>query len=451
MVRAVKTPSKSISVKYDVDKAKSEGELDIGSKRGTSVLGALQGDHVTAYSLIEYGFIRALSKLKTEEVEQLFELRHRNSLREKRNHLYTFISSVAALDWERREELYSMVDGILRDYNRNRTKKKVLREETKRVKEDESLSGTNLSLALGAIEGKYKDNGTKIRDALTEMVRLLLTFYNHIPGTSYFPVKGFTPVDESATIRNSKRDLPLAVFEIVKFMAENQSERALTLKVQSVLLPNVLGLFHYPEITDESALGEHRGVTLTNKTKLSMSRDNDRNSLITMLTRHLHIIFSIYRDELSTDFVRDEITRLFVDSVIRGEKGKTNIGWPSFRNDIESITNEVKAGLKAGRDAVENSHYTKRKQYTDELVSSDDEDEPTRPIPIRVKIKKEEPIVSGISEQQELEQLRKLRSLIQNAKEGDISSSLRQQMEKECGIVFQVPSAMSQVDLGKTK
>jgi hypothetical protein len=85
--------------------------------RGPSVLGSIQGDHVTAYALVKKGFARALQDLELNSEESLADLK------ERRGRIYNFISSIATLDEQRRDNLYEGLTQILRNYNQQRFKK----------------------------------------------------------------------------------------------------------------------------------------------------------------------------------------------------------------------------------------------------------------------------------------------------------------------------------------
>lgn len=85
--------------------------------RGPSVLGSIQGDHVTAYALVKRGFARTLQELELNSEESLADLK------ERRGRIYNFISEIATLDESRRDSLYEGVTQILRSYNKQRFKK----------------------------------------------------------------------------------------------------------------------------------------------------------------------------------------------------------------------------------------------------------------------------------------------------------------------------------------
>ena len=417
-----KSASSSILVDFRLNaKKKDVYELKIEG-RGTSVLGNVQGDHVTPYGLVEYGFYRILDGLRNEEVNNLFELQNRKSLRHRRSRLYDFISAIAVLDYtKKKESLYGRIDAILADYNKKRSPKKKIRESTKVAKNDTSLIGSNLETILTGIEAKYKENGALVRDTLKEITRLVLTFYNHIPHTTYFPIDGFAASSDEGSI------IKAALSEIEKNVA---SSKQLQKKNPVVELGKCLKsvadatsrLIHYPEITgvkvvevgvpkvsltfpdsadlsgvvcnrtkiisSDDVLGAHRAHTLYNgAVRTAKSRDNTQEMLIKAITRHLHIVRSVY--ELDEHFYTKERVLSVVEKIIKDEKVKkkcgdkeidVQMGWPSFVNATDEIAVDVLAGLDELRKKSEIYHYTMYEEY-DDLESSSDEEESTKPNP----------------------------------------------------------------------
>jgi hypothetical protein len=453
-----KPASKSISVTFSPEK---NHEFGIDG-RGTSVLGKLQGDHVTAYGLVEMGFYRALSSLESEEVFELFKLENRNSLRERRGKVYDFISAIAALDTTKNAvSMYQRVDGILEEYNEKRHLKTRLRADTRKAQEDDELDGRNLKRVLHSIESEYKENGDFVRESLLKIVGLVMTFYNHIPNTAYFAIPEFEAgKDEGSAVRTSTKALdnivrkaePLSKIDSV--VARNK----ITILLGSAV-DNISNLIHFPEIvpvhyTDKKGkvttksvdefLGEHRAETLAYGARTARARDNTEQSLTSALTKHMHITFATY-PELEEVFSSDDIVNSFVRKVIGGRNGEpSDMGWPSFNNKVAigRISLAVRNGLESLKDKAQKKHYTSYAEY-DDLVSSDDEEESTKPKPRIAKPKakalttmkvKKEAITITEEEFTELQELRKLKAIV-DAKEG-VSFAVREEIKRECPTLY---------------
>lgn len=119
------------------------------------------------------------------------------------------------------------------------------------------------------------------------------------------------------------------------------------------------------------------------------------------------------------------------------------MGWPTFRRQSERdrIYELVKDKLKDFKKMTKEKHYTSYEEY-DDLVSSDDEEESTKPRPRIAKPKaktlmkvKQEVIVVDEDTLRELEELRKFKQLVE--KEGAISHLLKQKLKKECPSLYQ--------------
>ncbi len=454
-----KPASKSIVVTFSPEK---DYEFGIDG-RGTSVLGKLQGDHVTAYGLVEMGFYRALSSLESEEVFELFELENRNSLRERRGKVYDFISAIAALDSSRNAvSLYKRVDSILEEYNEQRNLKTNLRADTKKAQEDAGLDGKNLKRVLQSIESEYKENGDFVRESLLKMVGLVMTFYNHIPNTAYFAIPEFEAgKDEGSAVRTSTKALENIVKTAEPFSKIDSvaARNKITILLGSAV-DNISNLIHFPEIipvnyTDKKGkvttksvdefLGEHRAKTLADGARTTAkARDNTEQSLTSALTKHMHITFATY-PELEEVFTSDEVVNSFVKKVIGGRNGEPNdMGWPSFNNNaaIGRISLAVRSGLESLKDKAREKHYTSYEEY-DDLVSSDDEEESTKPKARIAKPKakaltamkvKKEAITITEEEFTELQELRKLKAIV-DAKV-DVPFVVREEIKRECSTLY---------------
>lgn len=454
-----KAASASISADFRHNAGKGVHELRIDG-RGTSVLGKPQGDHVTSYGLVENGFYRALSGLRNEEVDNLFELGNRQSLRGKRSKIYDFISAIAVLDGGKTESLYSRVDGILDDYNRKRLPKTQIREQTRTAQDDAGLTGSNLESILSGIEMKYKENGTLMRASLKEITRLVLTFYNHVPNTAYFLIEGFAaPRDEGSIIKSALPVIESHIAASKTLKQENSvASRARLGHNLTSVIDSISSLIHYPEITRvnvvdkgkivgtktaEEVLGEHRSYTLTNGAKTTArARDNTKETLVNALAKHLHITFAVY-PELEEVFDKREMVSALVRKVIGGKAGGAN-GWPTFNNaaGIADITTRVEEGLETFRKWSKDFHYTKYPRYA-ELESSDDEEESTKPRP-RIAVAKakalapaqikQEAITITEEELRELQELRKFKAIV-DAKV-DVSFVVQEEIKRECPTLY---------------
>ncbi len=441
----------SSSIKATIKPAANnqEYELDIAG-RGTSVLGSnKQGDHVTAYSLVEEGLRRALSGLSRAEVDELFELGNRDSLRGKRNKLYDFISAIAVLDPDSTkatkkkagvlysDKLFDDIDGILRKYNDKRTRKTKLREDTRTFQDDLTLVDGNLSAALGNIEQSYNKNGEYIRETFTEIAGAILTFYNHIPGTSYFAIPGFAAEkDEGGLVRAAKPILEAAINTCKTLDNSNVGGRIIKQRQLDTIVTSIAGLMHYPEITDANILYQHQLDTQNYgaKRRPSLYRENSENNLVISLARHMHIVFASY-PELNTLFTKDEIVKPFISKMINGkEPGK--ILWPTFNRqaDIDRISGSVVTTLNQLNMYLDGRKYNARNSYQ-YLESSDDEDEPTKPrIKVKQEVPREEPALVKTDTQAELEELRRLKEFFQqgiNSGSIILSSGCKQELKEK--------------------
>ena len=157
--------------------------------RGTSVLGSGQGDHVTSYALIKKGFSRALLGLELEGVENL------SDLRDGRGIIYDYISTVAVLDGDNRNSLYESVNRTLDGYNERRFKQNFV--QAVEALPDATLRDKNLRKI-------YISNGHAICDSFREMAESTLTFFNHIPQTSFLRIDTYkAPGEESQKIKSA--------------------------------------------------------------------------------------------------------------------------------------------------------------------------------------------------------------------------------------------------------
>lgn len=414
--------SNSIKTNYTKDPSTSTHKLTI-TGRATSVLGKLQGDHVTAYALVEKGLHRAISGVTDAEVGELYELANRDSLRHRRGKLYEFVSSIAVLDQKNIDKLYNGIHSILEDYNESRESKTELREETKRLQNDESLIGKNLSSALKSVEASYNKNGKLLRDTLTEICRLILTFYNHIPRTSYLPIKGFEAAsNEGSTIRNSLTAIDKELVDYMKYDDSSIASRTAKNNHLNKIIKSIANLMHYPEITNDKILTKHQSDAIASTVKLIEPRDNRKSNLIKALARHLHIVSTAY-PELKEELIRDSSIKDFVTLMIRGKDKEL---WPKYSKNksIKEISESVKVELEEIQEQLGENRYINNDYYI-VLESSSDEDEPTKP---RKKGDNTDLL-------RELDELRKYKQIMEEAiKKGDIElpPSTKVKLAKAC-------------------
>ena len=421
-----KKASKSVIASYDTSNIPTP--LKISGKRPPSVLsGSHQGDHVTAYRLVEEGLYNAISNLSEEEITGLSFLNNRNSLRSKRSKLYNFISVLGSLEVsDNRVILYNVIDEMLAKYQEARGRKTDLRDKTRVAQENVDLDEGTLKGVLSGIDASYKLNGGLLQNFFTEASRYLLTFYNKIPGTAYFAIKEFeAPAGEGSKVSTSIRGIKEQMAKIGNI---EKNSPALTIKLNRDIIPLVLNLIHYPQITHkdgktaEEILGEHRANTLTDGGRTAVARDNDENKLGYALARHIHLTFAAFPD-LPKIFSVKDFSDSFVSAFIKDER----TGWPGYNNDanIPQISDNVWYQLNIMKKATNDNHYTKREKYTEELLSSDDEEEVTTPSPRNHEI----------SPSIELEQLRKYHQIMSKAiEDGDLilPENIREELVEKC-------------------
>lgn len=424
--------------------------------RARSVLGNSQGGHVTAYRLIEEGLYRALSELKNSEVEELHHLQNRNSLRDKRFKLYNFISAVSALIEKPEEDakfdskffqdykiFQSKFNALLEKYNDQRFKKTEIRNRRYELQSDQSLTEDNFKNISKEIEGRYKTNGQLMREFFIEATRLLLTVYNKIPKSSFFEVEGFgSKAGEGSRVREAIKSIKN---NIEKCYAIKDNSAALQVKLSNNIVPALLELIHYPEITEFQKI--KNGTRITKKTSellvanliktenygssLAKPRNNSNEDLVKILARHIHIAVAIY-PELTEIFDCSELINDFVSKFVT----RKEFGWPSYNNQhkINNLAKEVDTEFNRLQLLSLERNYI---NFSQSLASSDDEDEissssfrnpssaATKPLAVLV--------TKNISERDELIELRKFKEIIE--KEIDIPPQILLKIKECCPIL----------------
>ncbi len=222
--------------------------------------------------------------------------------------------------------------------------------------EDQNLIGISYEQALKNQEARFRENGEKIRLVFTNVCALLLTFYNKIPHTSYHCIEGFE--EGSGDIRGAIT----RISEVLTWIREQPPEgvissAVLTTKREQVV--NVMNsLIHYPEITDEAKLIAHATENIDKKGRTNQPRNNNKDTLIMLLSRHIHIFFAVYPELKNVFNQSGELIDDFIDKFIG--YGTPPPNWPSFTSEVErqSIKDEVRAGVIALENAVSLNHYT---------------------------------------------------------------------------------------------
>ncbi len=430
-------PSKSIKPNYSPSKARNSGVWNFNLQdRAPSVLPKAQGDHVTAYRLVEEGLYKKLSELTLDERENLADIDNRDLLRARRSGLFDYVSALAVLDLDRKDSLYLALDQVLISYNQNRHKKTEIRQNVTTFHDDSTLAGLAYEEALRGQEAKFNENGEKIRGIFTSTAELLLTFYNKIPHTAYFNIKGFE--EGPGDIKTAKTKID----EVNKWIKEQSgdveiSSGVLTAK-RTPIIEAMNSLIHYPEITDSAKLSEHLAENIDKQGKKNQPRNNSKDTLIMLLSRHVHIFFSVHPEIKNTFNKNGELIDDFVDKFIG--KGESKPNWPSFASDdeeMQSIKDGVKDGVKELEESVSANHYSqwkelKKTSYINDLDSSEDDDISTKPrmkvVPIageKITDVKDQEVESMIKE---LEKLRIFKGVVQKNR-GAIPESVMKEID----------------------
>ncbi len=398
MPKSKKSPgtTKPLIITYEESKNRDH-DLLISSNRPTSVT-ENQGDHVSPYVWIIYGIKKRVEHILQSEIEELFRHKNRKSLREKRRGLYDFVSHIAALHPNNNKvnKLYENIDLALEDYNENRNKKTNIRNKIEEIKNSPTTPIQEINLTKQAIRSEYNQNLNSIESLIKRIVNIILTFYNHIPYTSFRKLnakkiteaidekelKKFQAEDrEGSKVNQNKNQIEGIIAESIE-IKDIPAERA---KIKS-LIEIMAEVMHYPEITNEELLGLLRSEVTSGGIKLEKARDNSKETLILLLARHIYITFLTF-PELKERLTENTIVELFVNRIIKGgEDGK--FGWPKFKDNenIQDIQGQTILKIEELNKRAEELSYIKREQY-EELesspdvypdVSSDEEDNPVR-------------------------------------------------------------------------
>jgi hypothetical protein len=345
-----------------------------------------QGDHVTAYALVDHGLYRIVGSISEEEIHSLSVLDHRNALRRRRSRLYDFVSAIAVIDLDRKDFLYKALDQDLQSYHQDRVKKLTIKQEVTKLHGDPLARGDAYEGALKWHEQSFRQNGEKMRVLFCSASALALTFYNKIPHTAFEEFKDYK--DPPGQIKTAISKLDTEVAEWIKKQEQgNVQQEQGSVPVSESAKNNHIKeymqhLIHYPQIS-ESVLNKQSQA----KGKRYCPRNNDKEILIKLLCRHVHIFFAVYPEMKRRFDLNDELLDYFVEFFIetKPNKEKPEQNWPMFKNkeDMQSIKEGVKAGVSKLSDLLEEHHYThvwRASQPDANMDSSDDEEISTEPI-----------------------------------------------------------------------
>ena len=324
-----------------------------------------QGDHVTSYGLIEYGCRKILDQLSKEE-DEFCEFRARKLTKNRRSTLFSFISSVTAVDEDnyRRSVFAQELTSIITDYNNKRHSKKKLFQDTREAKSSSDKA------TLLEIEKKHNQNAQFLQEVLGQMVVLILSFYNKINRSAYFPINFIK--DNKSEGNNIKKALQKIGSDITflerQFKAQKYYQNELNIAVSSIYT-----LFYYPQISEESKIKNMHDMS-NNALKYYCfdHRDNAVENLCLSIARHLYFVFIIF-NELSDVNLQNAIMKSFVNKVIDGGKD-SKFGWPCFKNQKPEVIDKVQKDLDKIKNRAKEYYQQDSQQYLD-IASSSDEDE----------------------------------------------------------------------------
>ena len=393
--------------------------------RGPSVLGSIQGDHVTAYALVKRGFARTLQDLELNSEESLADLK------EKRGKIYNFVSAIAALDESRRDGLYEGSTQILRNYNQQRFEKSEISSIESFAREQQTTENHEVAATiLSHMEKEKLANGQIICSSLEKMAETLMTFYNKVPATAFLQIEGFeAPANEgpkataslnrlerfsAGRFEDEQREFDKIKASLEEEVASLKSEidssssnrrsgkkvgekstelkqkydRLASLDFEEFLfekvVQNISSLFFYPEI-DPRLLEAHASKT-AEKASTASPRNNAKEDLVSAAAKHMHIVFSAY-PELTEKYDQEQLTSAFVANVItqpyevknpenKRKNATRKCGWPSFNDEapIREISAAAVDNLRQlHQNTVQNSY-----SETEKFKSAQSSKEPSR-------------------------------------------------------------------------
>ncbi|MGI9214095.1 MAG: hypothetical protein ACR2HS_00010 [Gammaproteobacteria bacterium] len=241
------------------------------------------GDHVTAYHLIKEGLNRIFNAIPYEALYELTKYNNRKFLRERREKIYNYISTISVIDNNeaRKKGFYKACDKVVRNYLDNKQPKQNIREVFKQRKFSE-------------VKQQYESNRDYLLEMFKKLSAIVLTFYNKIENSSFYKIKDHeAKPTEGAEVKKSVNGMTaIGAWLNDLDMSDYVHTTIITAKRQSII-NYMLSLIHYPEITPQSLkehLREYKDLAGTK----SKPRNNNLETLSTMLARHIHIFFSVY-------------------------------------------------------------------------------------------------------------------------------------------------------------
>lgn len=323
------------------------------SGRGTSILGSLQGDHVTAYGLIKRGITHSFTNVVIRKAEDLDQIRVRRDEK-----LFPYLSAITCVNERFQDDFVEDLEKIMTNYNNGRFKKTYLNR-LKAIEQSYPDGDENKEALTDTIEKAYIGNCHAMCRETEEITRSLLTHYNHVPNTTFpkDPNNPDTHDERSALDRlDSDHKVASAMIKVCQEEIEKQekeiedarnlsSSSRRTRKNNPELLGNNLDalkdslielkknklenqisdikeLFFYPRISDEDheinsqiakdpcSLREWQKEN--NFSQLARPRTNDNETLSDVVARHIFISFAAY-PELKEN--QDQMISGFTDLV----------------------------------------------------------------------------------------------------------------------------------------
>ena len=293
--------------------------------RGNSVMGKVQGDHVTAYGLIERGITRSVSDIKIAKAEDWA------NVVEARGRLYEYVIKMMALSDVFGEKLIAKIKTAKERYDSRRFKKtnlasqrsdfeslsqfkeKIINDPMAVISSDdlsflsmlvEKMVNTNEYI----IEKAYISNSYAIFEEINFVARSLMTFYNTLPFTA------FPRGSDSAGSRGeqgSLNQLEMLSLEFEKLRKSDRPPRDVVIEgLIREAASNMERLFFYPMIDEETSRGNEKIILdktgslleawrVDNgfpKGYISLPRTNELETLMKVLGRHVNIICSVYNE-----------------------------------------------------------------------------------------------------------------------------------------------------------
>ena len=274
--------SKQITATF---KQKDDGsyELRIVGRGPTSLEKGVQGDHVTAYALVERGASRIFSRngpviVNSSKIRE--SLKH---FRSKRDELIYYMSDIVSIgDADTFEKALKAIRPTKENYDKERFSKTDLFESNKDHSDDERVKRM--------VKQGYFTNFKCMCDEVAQYVEFLMTQYNAIPKVSYDRTEGLAPP------ANEGSKILTALNKLDQISQENPS------KDPKLIAQHLNSLFFYPPITDDKI-----------KKKSAASRTNNPKELYNSVARHLFIAAKAYPELCDqNNFLKADISKEFI-------------------------------------------------------------------------------------------------------------------------------------------